>query len=349
MRKHLKRFLPIVVSALLIAIGLYYLRDSLPEIVRVLKGTRFGPLFLALLAMLGATLVLSIRLRIVLACVGIHPPLASFFYYVLVATFSSSFLRITGGAALVTGIIVSLDMKKPLQTCLVASFADRFLGMMAAPLLAAAGLAFALGDTDLTRNAIHYALVCLAGVGVLLVLRFFIPGESDLRRNIWKLLRKFRIENFAESVVLLLRSPRTLIGTILVTAVVFSLYSLTAYQVSRALGFEVPYATFLVLIPCLSVAMLVPSVGGLGVREAVFFFFLREQLSLEEALAVSLLYYAVSLVLTAMGGVAMGMRGMSRHRLEEELDRGLDEGEGMESQPALAIDPLSCDSDEPRD
>ena len=120
-------------------------------------------------------------------------------------------------------------------------------------------------------------------------------------------------------------APRTLIGTILVTAVVFCFYSLNAYLVSVSLGFSVPFATYLVLIPCLSVAMLIPSVGGLGVREAVFYFFRREQLSLEEALAVSLLYYAVSLVLTAMGGIAMAMRGVSKHSLEEELDRELAE------------------------
>ncbi len=324
-RKFLKRLLPIVISAILIAIGVYFLRDSFPEIFSVLATTRLGPLFLSILALVAGTVVISYRLKMVLACVGIEASLRASFYYVLVATFSSSFLRITGGAAFVTGIVASMDLKKPLQYCLVASFADRVLGMLAAPLLAAAGLAFALGDTDLTRNALEYAGVCLLGVGVLLILRFFIPGESDLRRNIWKLLRKFKIEKFAESVLLLLRSPRTLIGTILVTAVVFCFYSLNAYLVSVSLGFSVPFATYLVLIPCLSVAMLIPSVGGLGVREAVFYFFLREQLSLEEALAVSLLYYAVSLVLTAMGGIAMAMRGVSKHSLEEELDRELAE------------------------
>ncbi len=325
-RKTLKRLLPVAISAILISIGIYYLRDSFPEILTVLGKTQPLPLLFSVVALLIATLVISVRLKMVLTCVGIHAPLRASFYYVLVATFSSSFLRITGGAAFVTGIVASMDLRKPLQSCLVASFADRVLGMLAAPLIAAAGLAFALGDTDLTRNALQYAAVCLIGVGVLLILRFFIPGESDLRRNIWSLLRRFKIEKFAESVVFLLRSPRTLIGTILVTAVVFSFYSLTAYLVSRSLGFEVPFATYLVLIPCLSVAMLIPSVGGLGVREAVFYFFLREQLSLEEALAVSLLYYAVTLVLTAMGGIAMGMRGMSKHRLEEELDRELQHG-----------------------
>ncbi|MCA9409835.1 MAG: flippase-like domain-containing protein [Candidatus Omnitrophica bacterium] len=322
-RKALKRILPIAISAVLIAVGVYYLRDSFPEIFALLSNTRFGPLLLAISSLLAATMVIAFRLKMVLFCVGIEASLFASLYYVLVATFSSSFLRITGGAAFVTGVAVSLDQKKPLQSCLVASFADRALGMLAAPLLAAAGLAFALGDTDLTRNALEYAGVCLLGVGVLLVLRFFIPGESDLRRNIWNLLRKFKIEKFAESVVFLLRSPWTLIGTIGVTAAVFLFYSLTAYLVSRALGFQVPFATFLVLIPCLSVAMLIPSVGGLGVREAVFVFFLRDRLSLEEALAVSLLYYAVSLVISGLGGIAMGMRGISRHRLEEELDREL--------------------------
>ncbi len=236
-RKFLKRLLPIVISAILIAIGVYFLRDSFPEIFSVLATTRLGPLFLSILALVAGTVVISYRLKMVLACVGIEASLRASFYYVLVATFSSSFLRITGGAAFVTGIVASMDLKKPLQYCLVASFADRVLGMLAAPLLAAAGLAFALGDTDLTRNALEYAGVCLLGVGVLLILRFFIPGESDLRRNIWKLLRKFKIEKFSESVLLLLRSPRTLIGTILVTAVVFCFYSLNAYLVSVSLGF----------------------------------------------------------------------------------------------------------------
>lgn len=326
--KILRRILPVAVTILLIGVGVYFLRGSFPEIFEVLARTQSGMILLSLVALMFGTAAISVRLQTILSSVGAPAGFGASFYYVLAATFSSSFLRITGGAAIVTAVAASLDLKKPIQTCLVASFADRTLGMLAAPLLAAAGLVFAAGDADLTRNAVEYAAVCLLGIVVLLLLRFLIPGESELRRRIVGLLKRFKVEKSAESIVLLLRSPWTMIGSIALTAAAFLCYSLSAYFAGRALDLEVAFSTYLVLIPCLSVAMLIPSVGGLGVRETVFYFFLREQTSLQEALAVSLLYYAVSLILALFGGVAMGMRGLSKQRLEEEFDKEMGREEG---------------------
>jgi hypothetical protein len=39
------------------------------------------------------------------------------------------------------------------------------------------------------------------------------------------------------------------------------------YAAGRALGYEIPYTHYLLVVPLLSLALLVPSVGGLGVRE----------------------------------------------------------------------------------
>jgi len=131
----------------------------------------------------------------------------------------------------------------------------------------------------------------------------------------FNIFRRFHLAKLARALSVLLQSPKKLLLSAFLTVVVFGFYSLAAYLLTLALGFEVPFIIFPVLIPTLSVAMVLPSVGGWGVRETVFIVLLRPYLSLEEALAVSLLYYGITLATGLVGGIALiagGGSGFSR-------------------------------------
>ncbi|MCA9449877.1 MAG: flippase-like domain-containing protein, partial [Candidatus Omnitrophica bacterium] len=152
-RKVWVRLLPAIVSLGLIGLGLFLLRDSFPDLLAVLRKAHFLPLLFAFLAYVVATFILSQRMRCIFSTVGVRARAWDFFYYLLIATFTSSFFRIPGGAALVTAVVSSTDLKAPFQVCLVGSVADRLIGMLTVPLLAAIGLWWAVADPDTLGKA----------------------------------------------------------------------------------------------------------------------------------------------------------------------------------------------------
>jgi hypothetical protein len=71
----------------------------------------------------------------------------------------------------------------------------------------------------------------------------------------------------------------------------------------KALGLEVQYGYYLLVVPLLSVVLLVPSIGGLGVRESLApLLFAGAGLLEPEAVALSLLVFATMRAASLIGG-----------------------------------------------
>jgi uncharacterized protein (TIRG00374 family) len=72
---------------------------------------------------------------------------------------------------------------------------------------------------------------------------------------------------------------------------------------ARALGLAIPFDYLLLVIPILSIVLLLPSIGGLGVREALApALFAAVPLSPEAAVALSLLVFAIERASSILGG-----------------------------------------------
>jgi len=70
-----------------------------------------------------------------------------------------------------------------------------------------------------------------------------------------------------------------------------------------ALGLDIPYFYMLLVVPLLSLVMLIPSIGGLGVRELIApLLFAPAGLTPEEAIALSLLVFALERLSGLLGG-----------------------------------------------
>ncbi len=70
----------------------------------------------------------------------------------------------------------------------------------------------------------------------------------------------------------------------------------------RALGLRVPFGYFVLVVPIMSLAVLVPSIGGLGVRETVApALFAGAGLAPEQAVALTLLVFALERVASLLG------------------------------------------------
>lgn len=72
---------------------------------------------------------------------------------------------------------------------------------------------------------------------------------------------------------------------------------------SQALNYEIPFTYFLLTTPIMSMAILLPSIGGLGIRESLApLLFLGAGLTFSQAVALSLLVFAIERTAGLAGG-----------------------------------------------
>ncbi len=95
------------------------------------------------------------------------------------------------------------------------------------------------------------------------------------------------------------------------------------YAAGRALDYEIPYTHYLLVVPILSMSLLVPSIGGLGVRE-LFAPFLFNSAALgsgeaaAQAIALSLLVFFILRVASLLGAPVYIFSTLRRNRLKSE-------------------------------
>jgi hypothetical protein len=90
----------------------------------------------------------------------------------------------------------------------------------------------------------------------------------------------------------------------LVVSVVFNVMLVGWWATSaRALELVIPFSYLLLVIPIFSIVLLIPSIGGLGVREALApTLFAAVPLAPEQAIALSLLVFALERATSLLGG-----------------------------------------------
>jgi uncharacterized membrane protein YbhN (UPF0104 family) len=103
----------------------------------------------------------------------------------------------------------------------------------------------------------------------------------------------------------LLRSPRTLIESSLLSLLVQTVAVLLVWCLGVGLGLDVPITYYCVVVPMVSLLMLLPiSVNGMGVREGGMVLFLLP-LGVEESAALTLafLWFTAGVAVSLMGGL----------------------------------------------
>jgi len=290
----------------------------------------------AALATFAASLVLgNVQWMILLAIQGIHLPFRKALSFYFVGAFFNNFLPANIGGDVVRVYDVYKESDKPHAT-IAATVTDRLFGMVALGLLAMpAGLfvAFRYGSLGLDREFGVWSLVIvLAFVGILgfsLALIF----NRRLARTVGRIVRPLlirgirdRFKQVYESFHMYRKHKPGLLAVLGTAFLVQTCRVLVHYEVSNAMGLEIPVIYFFLFIPVIAIFIAMPiSIGGLGVREGLgIFFFTRAVAGLgdEQAMAMELLAYVVGVVVSLGGGVIYFTRGMAPARIEKELSEG---------------------------
>ena len=302
MRTRLKKHLPTLLKIAVTVIGIVIVLNSveLGDVGAVFADVRWVWVVVSLLLITCGLVLRAYRWQLLLHGLKVPVSFGRLVTLYFVGNFFNAFLLSGFGGDVVR--ILEVAKNVPRNVAAGTVLVDRLSGLLMLFAMSLIALPFrpASFDPQLTLVIIVLSTVGL-GVGVVLlegslIRRFgrWLPGKLSPVGDgpVAKLLDA--VNGSGRSAILGALAISTLFNLLLVT------WWLTA---GLALGYEISYSYYLIVIPILSVATLVPSVSGFGVRESLApTLFAAAGLANAEAVALSLLVFIIMRVSSLLGG-----------------------------------------------
>lgn len=296
--------LRVMISLIFIGLLVWIFRKDIPDIASALKGIN-PPYFLtALFFNIVSLVVVSQRLRIILRVQGLRLTLVESVYLNFIGNFFNNFLPTSIGGDLVKAYYATKKSERKLES-FSAVFFDRFFGFLSIGLLAFLGIIFMNGrikDPKLFWGCLIFSVVVL----VVFVLFFNKGVTKTIFSKILDLpafqkgskLRKFynAFNAYKEHKLVVMKA-------VMISLLAQVIAVIALYYIIRSISQEISFFNLLLVTPLVSVASMMPSINGLGVREGAFVIFLGEFISRENAVAASILFLAMVLIMSFIGGI----------------------------------------------
>ena len=227
----------------------------------------------------------------------------------MVGLFFNNFLPTGAGGDIVKGYYLLKGRPQKLDLG-ISIFMDRLVGTLSIMTLGFTALLF---SSNLPEPTVYFIpiiyvvilffllLAAWPGLGRVLGRAFFLsawgkPGES--------------VRRFYYGLHGYLQNPSSLFRALLVSFAGQLLIVGANYLVTLSLKTPAPPILLFTSIPLIWAFSAVPSLGGLGVREASYLFFFQDQMGRENAFALGLLIFGLSLLASLAGGLTYFLGGV---------------------------------------
>lgn len=296
--------LRVTISLAFIGLLVWVFRKDIPDIAAALRRVN-PPYFLtAITFSIASLVVVSQRLRMILRVQGLRLTLGESLYLNFIGNFFNNFLPTAIGGDLVKAYYATKKSEKKLES-FSAVFFDRFFGFLSIGLLAFLGIVFMNGrirDPKLFWGCLIFSVVVL--------IAFILFFNKGITRAIFsKALDLPAFQNGSKSRKLYnaLNAYKEhkiiVIKVILISLLAQVVAVVSLYYIVKSISQDISFFNLLLVTPLVSVASMLPSINGLGVREGAFVIFLGEFISKENAAAVSILFLAMVLIMSFIGGI----------------------------------------------
>ncbi len=272
----------------------------------------FGYLALGVLVTFSGFVLSAWRWQRVLSVLEVRTRLSNLVSHYLAGQFVGNFLPSTIGGDVLR--VSRLSASSPGTAPFASVVLERLTGWLVLPLLTLAGLLLSPSLLHLGAPS-RLALGLSLGTLALLVGLLTVAGS---RRLAGRFATNEGWTRFIGAVHLgvdsLRRRPGEAVG-VLAVATIYQLSTVGAvYLATRALGLHLPPTAILAFAPVVAIAQVLPlSLNGLGVREGAFVLFLGPLgVGTGQAVAVGLLVYAMTLVVSLLGAPAFAVGGRRR-------------------------------------
>ena len=300
--------LRILFSLSLLALLLWLARENFAKIRQLLSSLNLSVFTLAFLLFIVSIIFMAWRLKIALAAKVHHFSIGNLFSLTLIGYFFTNFMPTSVGGDLVKGYYISRRIKNKVSAY-TSVFVDRLTGMFS--LILIAGIALSIMRKDIEHKFIFWALgllFLLCIVFILLLINKKLLKKVGSSLGFLRLLRALKLDSLAQKAytsVNTYRNHKKKILQMLIFSIAAQFIAFSAvYILSNSLSVYIPFGKILLVMPIIAALCMLPlTLNGLGLREWAFVFFFSPNVGEAAALSFSLLYLAMFLSASLIGGV----------------------------------------------
>jgi uncharacterized protein (TIRG00374 family) len=308
MNKRLKNLLKIAISAGLIIFLLT--RIDIKALLAELAAANGGWVLVTFLLFAFSIILRAVRWKVLLDALAIRAPLSLLSRWYFIGAFFNTLLP-TGFGGDVIRMMYLAQYSKQAPSAVGTVILDRFLGILVLLGLGVLAIPFSRAEISIWVNLFILAVFAAAAGGFWLLrqerlIRWFQQRvlalfPAGIRARIQKL------DWLKPLYVALQGYDRKTLAKALLASLIFNLvWVLVNITAGLALGVNASLVDYLVFVPLVSLALLLPSVGGIGVRELSYVgLFTQIGVASETAFAMSIIIYAVTVATGLIGGVML--------------------------------------------
>lgn len=201
-------------------------------------------------------------------------------------------------------------------------FLDRFLGLLSLLFLAFFSLMIKI-FAEKEDNSVA-GMYMIIGVTTVFLGWLLIVNLHRIIRKLFSVKNEFlqkyltKYEAFSESLNILTYRRKVIIAGFLIS-VSGNIMTITAVHfIMLSMGLKIGILPMLIVFPLVTLVTMIPvSIGGIGIREGAFVFFLSGySVSPVDSVAVSVLYYSTIVFLGIIGGIIFSLSKYSLEKIE---------------------------------
>ncbi len=306
MKSYLTVLLKAVISLGLL--GFFLSRIDLAHFLGALANAKFSYVAACLVLYIVGQCLSSIRWALLARTVGFENSLTDFSVYYFIGMFFSLFTPSTVGGDVGRVFYLARDGANRKEGAGATAFAtisvlaDRAIGMAVLVWIGAVSLLlFPEYRLPPTILYVTYAIAAglLLGLVSLPILSRVLPGKNHrIAKNLHIALQRYP------------RHWNAIVNAMLLSLVVHFIQAWMHVLIGRALDFEIPWSYALIIYPLVGTFSALPvSLNGIGLREGGYIFLLnRIGVSSEHAIAFGLLWFAVIVIDSLIGGLLFVLR-----------------------------------------
>lgn len=327
MKGRLFSFLRIAISVILLGSLFWFMRSNIVDIWVTITRCNFVFIAIGLALLVVNVLILAYRLKLIFEGENICLSMSKAIQFTYIGYFFNNFMPTAVGGDIVKAHYAARDSGKKLQSY-ASVLMDRFIGLYS--FLMVAAIALAVDNGKFQMAAIKPIVIGLLVVGIV---GFVVVTNTVVAKAIEKILKRLKMMRLGErihSVYSIVHDYRNR-GGLVVKAVVVSVAAqsvnfVVVWLFFLSLGKTVSLGNIFLIMPVVTFISMLPSLGGLGVREGATVAFFAPIVGKEPSFAVSLLLLLGLFFLSLIGGLVYvwwGLKGRADkvdvEREEEEI------------------------------
>lgn len=309
------------ISLAVLAGLIYAIRGEIGGALRLIQqGVRWDWFFYAILVYLAALALISRRLQLIYRSQEVMLGFRQTFYLTFLGLFFTLFLPTGFGGDLAKGYYAYQYSGKKLGST-TGIILDRLVGFLSLfPICLTALLVYGRTlATPIVERSVYGALAVFICASL-----FFTSRRIASRFTFLSFLIPAKWHSKCSDLYYAIRSYRNHLGVFglcfLISLLGQICFYWDVYLLARSIGIEVSIWPYLALVPLIGFVSLVPSLSGLGVREAGFVFFFKIFMPVEKALALSIIYDILFYGSALLAGVVFAFKGGLRKEVIRDLE-----------------------------